>query len=52
MKKEYCSMTAMVEYRDAGRIENNIFEPSRGGIGTKLKKAKAKFVITIEEVIT
>ena len=36
---------------DAGRRENSILEPSRGGIGTKLNKAKAKFVITIAEVI-
>lgn len=35
----------------AGRSENKTFEPSSGGIGIKLKKAKTKLVITMIEVI-
>lgn len=35
----------------AGKSENKTFEPSSGGIGIKLKKAKTKLVITIIEVI-
>jgi len=36
---------------DSGKREKRILEPSSGGIGTKLKIAKAKFTITIAEVI-
>jgi len=35
----------------AGKSEKRTFEPSSGGIGIKLKKAKTKLVITIIEVI-
>ena len=35
----------------AGRSENKTFEPSSGGIGIKLKKAKTKLVITMIEAI-
>lgn len=31
-----------------GNIENNIFEPSSGGIGIKLKIAKTRLIRTIE----
>ena len=34
-----------------GKISKSIFDPSSGGIGIRLKIAKAKFTITIEEII-
>jgi len=36
---------------DSGRKEKSIFEPSRGGIGTRLNTPKARFTITIVEVM-
>jgi hypothetical protein len=49
--KEYCSYAKIKEKALSGKKENNILEPSRGGMGTKLKIPKAKFTITIAEVI-
>lgn len=36
---------------DLGKILKSIAEPSRGGIGTRLNTAKAKFTTIIEEII-
>jgi hypothetical protein len=41
----------MKEKADSGKKEKRIFEPSRGGIGTRLKMPKARFTMTITEVI-
>ena len=49
--KEYRSRNNIILYEDAGNKEKSIFEPSKGGIGTKLKIASAKFTITIMEVM-
>jgi hypothetical protein len=35
----------------SGKKEKSILEPSSGGIGTKLNMPKAKFTITIAEVM-
>jgi len=36
--------------KEFGRREKSILEPSRGGIGTRLKIANPKFIRTIEEI--
>lgn len=36
---------------DLGKRLKSIAEPSRGGIGTRLNTARAKFTTTIEEII-
>jgi hypothetical protein len=41
----------MKEKADSGKKEKSILEPSSGGIGIRLKTAKAKFTSTIAEVI-
>ncbi len=49
--KEYCSSISKYEWYRQGKREKSIFEPSSGGIGTKLKIPKAKFIRTIVESI-
>ena len=41
----------MFGVKEFGRKEKSIFEPSSGGIGTKLNNPKARFIITIIEVM-
>jgi hypothetical protein len=41
----------MKERALSGKKEKRILEPSRGGIGTRLKIPRAKFTITIVEVM-
>ena len=48
---EYCSYAIIKEKYFSGKNEKSILEPSRGGMGTKLKIANPKFTITIAEVI-
>ena len=45
--KEYCSRKNMRDEKDLGKKEKRILDPSSGGMGTKLKIANAKFIITI-----
>ena len=45
--KEYCSKKNITEERDLGKKEKRILDPSSGGMGTRLKIANAKFIITI-----
>lgn len=40
-----------MEYKELGKSENNILEPSRGGIGIILKIANPKLIRTISEII-
>ena len=49
--REYCSRKAVKELKEAGSKVNSILEPSSGGMGTRLKTAKAIFMITIVETI-
>jgi hypothetical protein len=49
--KEYCSYLKIFEAMDSGRKEKRILEPSSGGMGTRLKIARAKFTITMMEVM-
>ncbi len=49
--REYCSKKAITEYKDFGKSEKSILEPSRGGIGTKLNIANPIFTKTIEETM-
>ena len=49
--KEYCSRKYITENKDLGKKEKRIFEPSSGGIGTRLNIARAKFRRTIFEAI-
>jgi len=47
--REYCSKKAITEYKEFGKSEKSILEPSRGGIGTRLNIANPKLIKTIEE---
>ena len=49
--REYCSSISKYEWYRQGKREKRIFEPSSGGIGTKLNIPKARFIITIVESI-
>ncbi|MDQ5954703.1 MAG: hypothetical protein QG583_631 [Patescibacteria group bacterium] len=49
--KEYCSNISKYEWYRQGKREKRIFEPSSGGIGTKLNIPKAKFMRTIVDSI-
>jgi hypothetical protein len=49
--KAYCSKNTVMLAREYGRKENKIFEPSSGGIGTRLNMPKARFITTIIEVM-
>lgn len=49
--REYCSNVSKIEWYFHGKSEKIIFEPSNGGIGTKLNIPKARFTITIVESI-
>ena len=44
-------MKEIIEYKDLGRIEKRILEPSRGGMGTRLNILKPRLIRTIEEII-
>ena len=50
MTKEYCSMNEIARAKCRGRRLKSIFDPSSGGIGTRLKKASARLIMTIEEM--
>ena len=50
-KNPYCSIKSIIGKRDCGKSEKSILEPSRGGMGTRLNTAKAKLIITMEEVM-
>lgn len=45
--REYCCMNTTNPYALRGKKPKSIFEPSSGGIGTRLNIAKAKFIKTI-----
>ena len=45
---EYCSIESIAREKDCGSNGKSILDPSSGGIGTKLKIANAKFMMTIE----
>lgn len=49
--KPYCSKNINNEEKESGKSEKRILEPSKGGIGTRLKIAKARLVMTMEEII-
>ena len=49
--REYCSVWAINVEADWGKSEKSIFDPSSGGIGTKLNMPKARFTKTITEVM-
>ena len=49
--RECRSYSIIKEKAASGKKENNILEPSRGGMGTKLNIPKARLTITIVEVI-
>ncbi len=47
----HCSRKLSINRKRAGRKENKIFEPSSGGIGIKLNRARTKFIITMIDAI-
>lgn len=49
--KPYCSRIARV-LESKGKIEKSSLEPSRGGIGVRLKRARIMFINTITLVIS
>ena len=51
MISEYRSYDKIKEEAEAGKKEKSILEPSSGGIGTRLNKARARFITTIIEII-
>lgn len=51
-KKPYCCKNVSTLRHWYGRSANNTFEPSSGGIGTKLNTASTRFIKTISEKIS
>lgn len=49
--KEYSSITSTIFLIDNGKSANNILDPSKGGIGTRLNIPKARLTITMVEVM-
>lgn len=45
--KEYCSIKEIIFEKEFGNKLKKIFEPSSGGIGTKLKIASERFITVI-----
>ena len=48
---EYCSTNDIASEKEFGKIENNILDPSSGGIGIKLNIPKARLTMTMVDVM-